>query len=174
MTAGRWSCCAAITSLFLVTSAASYAGSVDDLLRAYPDALAGFDGADLIWRDGSRMSVDDGHPDNSMEEQLRHGSILDQLRLPYPAGKPLLPAPQQDPGRVRNAAFFDKMYGNCKKGEVTPRLVPVVWLPNTWGHVVQITSVNHVDQQLSAISHDLDELSADDKKYLYPVGGTYV
>ena len=103
-----------------------------------------------------------------MEEQIRHGSILDQMRLPYPSGEPLLLAPQQDPGRVRNAAFFDKMYGDCRKGQVTPRLMPVVWLPNTWGHVVHITSVNEVDRKMSAISHELDELSADDKKYLLP------
>jgi hypothetical protein len=109
-------CCAAITWLLLVTSAASFAASMDDLLRAYPDALAGFDGVDLIWRDGTRMPVDDGLPDKSMEEQLRHGSILDQLRLPYLAGRTLLPAPQQDPGRVRNRAFFDKMYGDCRGG----------------------------------------------------------
>ncbi len=75
---------------------------MDDLLRAYPDALAGFDGTDLIWRDGTRMKVDDGRPDKTPEEQLRHGSILDQLRLPYPAGAPVLraatgsgPRPQQ-------------------------------------------------------------------------------
>ena len=172
MTVGRWSRRAAITSLLLVTSAASFASSADDLLRAYPGVLAGFDGIDLIWRDGSRMPVDDGHPDKRMEEQLRHGSILDQMRLPYPSGEPLPSAPQQDPGRVRNAAFFDKIYGDCRKGQVTPRLVPLVWLPNTWGHVVYITSVNEVDRKLSAISHELDELSADED--LYPVGGTYV
>ena len=158
----------------MVTSSASIASSVDALLRAYPDALAGFDGIGLIWRDGSRMPVDDGQPDKSMEEQLRHGSILDQLRLSYPAGELLLPPPQQDPGRVRNAAFFDKLYGDCRKGEVTPRLAPVVWLPKTWGHVVRITSVNNVDRELSAISNELDELPSHDKKYLYPVGGTYI
>ena len=117
--------------------ATAVAASMDDLLRAYPDALAGFDGSNLIWRDGTRMPVGDGHPDKSMAEQLRHGSILDQLRLAYPAGAPLLPAPQQDPGRVRNRAFFDKMYGDCRRAQVMPKLVPVVWLPNTWGHVVQ-------------------------------------
>jgi D-alanyl-D-alanine carboxypeptidase len=174
MTVGRSSRCAAITWLLLVTSAASFAASMDDLLRAYPDALAGFDGADLIWRDGTRMPVDDGLPDKSMEEQLRHGSILDQLRLPYPSSGTFPPAPRQDPGRVRNTAFFDKMYGDCRAGQVTPRLVPVVWLPNTWGHVVHITSVNGVDRQLAAISRELDELPADDKRYLYPLGGTYV
>ena len=46
-------------------------------------------------------------------------------------------------------------------------------LPTTWGHVVHITSVNEVDRKLSAISHELDKLFADDKKYLYPVSGTY-
>jgi hypothetical protein len=174
VTAGQRNRCAAITWLLLVVSSASFAASMDDLLRAYPDTLAGFDGLDLIWRDGTRMKVGAGLPDMSMEEQLRHGSILDQLRLPYPAGAPLLPAPQRDPGRVRNKAFFDKMYGDCREGQVTPRLVPVVWLPNTWGHVVQITSVNGVDRQLAAISRGLDELPAADKKYLYPLGGTYV
>jgi hypothetical protein len=174
LTVGQWSRRAAITSVLLIIPGASFASSVDDLLRAYPDSLAGFDGIDLIWRDGSRMPVDDGHPDKSMEEQLRHGSILDQLRLPYPAGEPIPPSPQQDPGRVRNRAFFNKMYGDCTKGEVTPKLVPVVWLPKTWGHVVSITAVNNVDRHLSAISRELDELPADDKKYLYPVGGTYV
>jgi len=159
----RWSHCAAITWLLLVTAGTSLAASMDDLLRAYPDALAGFNGVDLIWRD-----------DKSMAEQLRHGSILDQLRLAYPAGGMLLPAPQQDPGRVRNRAFFDKMYGDCRRGQVTPRLVPVVWLPRTWGHVVSITSVNGVDRQLAAISRELDELPAAAKKYLYPPGGTYV
>ncbi len=98
------------------------AASVNDLLRAYPDELAGFDGTNLIWRDGTRMPVDDGRHDKSLEEQLRHGSILDQLRLRYPAGAPLLPPPPDDPGRVRNRAFFDKMYGDCKLGR---------W-PRTW------------------------------------------
>ena len=174
MTTRRWCRCAAIAGLLLVTSATSFAGSVDDLLRAYPDALAGFDGIDLIWRDGTRMKVDDGRSDKSMEEQLRHGSILDQLRLSYPAGGTLVPVPHQDPGRVRNRAFFDKMYGDCRRDQVTPRLVPVVWLPNTWGHVVRMTSVNGIDRQLTAISRELDELPADDKKYLYPPGGTYI
>jgi hypothetical protein len=162
-----------ITWLLLVTPVSSSAASMDDLLRAYPDALAGFDGVGLIWHDGTRMVVDDGLTDKSMEEQLRHGSILDQLRLSYTAGEALPRAPQWDPGRVRNRAFFDKMYGDCRRGQVTPRLVPVVWLPNTWGHVVRITSVNGVDRQLATISRELDQLPAEDKRYLYPLGGTY-
>ena len=149
------------------------AASIQDLVRAYPDVLVGFDGGDLVWRDGTRMPDDDGRPDKSPEDLLRQGSILDQLKLVYPAGAPLLPAPRDDPGRIRNRAFFDKMYGDCRAGQVAPKLVPVIWLPTTWGHVVRVTSVNGVDRQLAAISRELDALPVVDKKYLYPLGGTY-
>ena len=164
--------CLAAMPLLLAGSAAR-AASIDDLLRAYPEELAGFDGVNLLWRDGTRMPVSDGRPDKSFEEQLRNGSILDQLRLPYPLGLAVIEAPQEDPGRVRNKAFFDKMYGDCHAGTVAPHLVPVVWLPTTWGHTVLITSVNGVDRQLDAISRELDALPAADKRFLYPPGGTY-
>jgi hypothetical protein len=170
---GGWRCCGVAGVLLLAASASGVTASVDDLVRAYPDFLAGFDGTNLIWRDGTRMPVTDGRPDKSLEEQLRNGSILDQLRLPYPAGAPLLPAPQQDPGRVRSRAFFDKMYGDCRSGRVAPDLVPVVWLPQTWAHVVRITSINGVDRALDAVSHELDALPVQTRRYLYPLGGTY-
>jgi len=170
---GRSCGCAAAIAMLLGASTASVAASIDDLIRAYPDALTGFDGSDLIWRDGTRMTVGNGRVDRSMEEQLRNGSILDQLRLEYPANTQLLPAPREDPGRVRNRAFFDRMYGDCNSGQVTPALVHVIWLPSTWGHAVSITSVNGVDRQLTAVSRELDALPAEDKRYLYPVGGTY-
>jgi hypothetical protein len=51
---------AAIAALLLGIATPGVAASVDDLLHAYPNALAGFDGANLIWRDGTRMAVDDG------------------------------------------------------------------------------------------------------------------
>jgi hypothetical protein len=156
----------------VLATGARAAGPMDALLRAYPDALESFDGTYLIWRDGTRMKVDDGRPDKSAEEQIRDGSILDQLRLPYPAGAPLLP-PDGDPGRVRNRAFFTKMYGDCHAGEVAPKLGRVVWLPKSWGHAVSFTSVNGADRQLDAISRELDELPAEDRKYLFPIGGTY-
>jgi hypothetical protein len=158
--------------LLLAAPGRTVAASIQDLVRAYPDALAGFDGSDLIWRDGTRMPVDDERPDKTPVDLLRQGSILDQLKLAYPAGAPLLP-PLQDPGRIRNRAFFDKMYGDCHAGQVAPKLVPVIWLPTTWGHVVRITSVNGVNTQLAAISRELDTLPPEDKNALYPLGGTY-
>ena len=163
--------CVATLGLLCGLAATGRAASMDDLLRAYPDALARFDGSDLIWRDGTRMAVGPEHRDT--EEALQHGSILDQLATAYPAGAPLLPAPVQDPGRIRNQAFFQKMYGDCRAGQVAPKLVPIVWLPRSWGHTVMITSVNGVDRSLAAVSHELDALPDEDKKYLRPLGGTY-
>ena len=160
------------TLLLLALPAPGRAASVDDLVRAYPELLAGFDGANLVWRDGTRMPVGEAHPGRPADEMLRHASILDQLALPYPAGAPPAP-PQDDPGRARNQALFDKMYGDCRAGQVAPQLVRIVWLPKTWGHAVTITAVNGVDRRLAAISRELDELPPQDKKYLYPLGGTY-
>ena len=164
---------AASALVFLASvGTACAAGPMDALLLAYPDALAGFNGTDLIWRDGTHMPVDDSRPGKSLDEMIRAGSILDQMRLAYPRGAPLLP-PIEDPGRIRNVAFFNRMYGDCRTGEVTAKLVRVVWLPRTWGHSVTITSVNGVDHRLAAISRELDALPIEDRKYVYPPAGTY-
>ncbi|MGH7155827.1 MAG: M15 family metallopeptidase [Acetobacteraceae bacterium] len=147
---------------------------LDALVRAYPDFLSGYDANYLIWRDGTRMELSARPPATSFPDMLRHGSILDQMRLPYRAGfAPVLPAPDDDPGRIRNRAFFDKMYGDCRKGEVASHLVPVVWLPRTWGHTVEVTAINGVADHLAAVSAELDALPQALKRYVYPPAGTY-
>jgi hypothetical protein len=147
----------------LADSAAADGTALDALVRAYPQRLAGYLSTDLIWRDGTRMPLSDGHP-----------SILDQLSLSYPVGISAAGLhPQNDAGRVRNRAFFDKMYGNCWKGEVAPWLVPVIWLPQSWGHTVWITSVNGVAQRLAEMSEEFEALPSVVKRYLYPSAGTY-
>jgi len=155
-------------------TAAGQLAAVDALVRAYPDLLAGADSTDLIWRDGTRMPLSDGRPAKSFAEMLRHASLLDQLRLPYPKGM-IVAAPIQDddPGRIRNRAFFDKVYGDCWNGEVAPRLVPVVWLPRSWGRAIRITSVNGIAERLAAVSEELDALPDAVKRFAYPPAGTY-
>jgi hypothetical protein len=88
------------------------------------------------------MPVSDGTDSKTVPELLRHASVIDQFRIPYPRGpleKP--PAVDADPGRFRNTAFFTKMYGDCKKGEVSPHLVSVAWLPKAWGKSIRLTVV---------------------------------
>jgi hypothetical protein len=170
----------ALAALFIALAgqagvvAAGEQAALDALVRAYPDYLAGYDSTDLIWRDGTRMPLFDGQPAKSFAEMLRHGSLLDQLRLPYPAGTTAAALGRDDdPGRIRNRAFFDKMYGDCWRGEVAPWLVPVVWLPRSWGRTIRITSVNGVAERIAAISGELDDLPGAVKRYAYPPAGTY-
>ena len=148
--------------------------ALDKLVVAYPDLLAGHDAEALHWRDGTVMPVSDGTSSNTLSELLRHASLVDQFRIPYPHGpleKP--PIVGADPGRFRNTAFFTKMYGHCQKGEVLPRLVSFAWLPKTWGKPIRITSVNHVDEHLRAVSAEIDALPEKIKHAAYPVAGTY-
>lgn len=165
---------ASLLAGFANAAGAADLAALDALVRAYPEQLAGYDSAYLIWRDGTRMPLSDGQPQKSFEEMLRHGSILDQIRLRYPAGVSAAALiPHGDPGRVRNRAFFDKMYGDCWRGEVTPHLVPVDWLPRSWGRKVRVTSVNSIAARLAEVSEQLDALPASVKRYLYPLAGTY-
>ncbi len=148
--------------------------SLDRLVSAYPDFLVGHDGKDLIWKDGTRMPVSDGKADKSYDEKLRHASILDQLSIPYVKG-PLTepPAREDDPGRFRNTAFFDKMYGVCAKGDVQRKLTRVAWLPKSGGGTVQITTVNGVADRLRAVSAELDRLPPAIRKFAIPSAGTF-
>jgi len=171
-----WSALIAVLCVPLASSqpVSAQAAPLDALVRAYPDFLAGHDGKVLIWKDGTRMPVSDGRNDKTFEDKLRHASILDQFSIPYvkgPLARP--PAPEQDPGRFRNTAFFDKMYGDCTKGEVQSKLTTVAWLPKSGGGSVQITTVNGVADRLRAVSDELDKLAPDLKKFLIPSAGTF-
>jgi hypothetical protein len=144
------------------------------LLAAYPAQLERIDGGELVWRDGTRMPLDDGKGDKSFEEWLAHPDIADMLALPYPAGAEATPpAANVDPGRARNAAFFDKVYGDCRKGEVEKNLTPVAWLPKRTRQVLPFSKINGAAQALAAVSAELDALPAAFDVFLYPSAGTY-
>ena len=144
------------------------------LLAAYPATLDKTDGNWLIWRDGTRMPLDDGTGAKPFEAWLAKPDLKDMLRLPYPAGAEVTPpAKESDPGRARNAAFFDKMYGDCRKGEVKAKLTSITWLPHKSAQQLQVTSINGVDKRLKAVSDELDKLPASFDKFLTPAGGTY-
>jgi len=162
----------------LAVPAAGLAGGQDAaerLIRAYPDALAGRDGDSIVWRDGTRMPVDDGRGAKSLEERLRDPDLEDMLAVPYPRGALAgAPDPEGDPGRARNSDFFIRMYGDCRKGEVAKRLVEIVWLPRKAGQRLKVTSVNGVAERLSAVSRELDLLPSAFDAFLVPSAGAYM
>lgn len=144
------------------------------LVAVYPDALQRIDGDTLVWRDGTRMPVVDGRGPKSLLQRLESADLADMVLETYPLGASgLPPARDADPGRARNAAFFDKMYGDCRQGQVQKALVAIVWLPKKWGRKLMVSPQNGVAAQLQAISRELDGLPATFDTFLFPPAGTF-
>jgi hypothetical protein len=163
-----------LAALLYSAPPADVAARIDKLVRSYPDFIVGRDGNALLLKDGQRFAVSDGRADKSFEEMLTQPDIDDMFYAPYPAGAAALaPAKDFDPGRVRFAPLFDAMYGNCRRGEVEPKLRRIAWLPRHGGGAVSITTVNGVDRALEAVSAALDALPQTDMTYLIPNSGTY-
>src|SRR5262245_26992325 len=89
------------------------------LIKAYPAFLDRSEGNDLVWKDGTRMRIDDGKGAKSFDVLLDDPDIKDMFLMKYPLGKQgLAPAVNFDPGRIRYAPLHEKMYGDCRDGEV--------------------------------------------------------
>ena len=82
------------------------------------------------------------------------------------------PAKDVDPGRARNAAFFDKVYGNCRDGEVEKNLGIVAWLPKKTKQRLPFSKVNGAARALAAVSAELEALPASFDVFLFPSAGT--
>jgi hypothetical protein len=96
------------------------------------------------------------------------------LAVPYPADAPAdPPAKDTDPGRARNPLFFNKIYGDCRKGEVDRNLTTIVWLPKKAPQRLQVSKINGAARALEAVSRELDELPDRFDKFLVPSAGTY-
>lgn len=144
------------------------------LLKAYPDVLERIDGNELVWRDGTRMTIDDGKGQKSLDQMLDHPDIDDMFAMPYPSGNlGFPPAVDADPGRVRYMPLFLKMYGDCRKSNVMKDAGTVVWLRRTSGKTIQLTRINGAAAALQRVSDELDTLPDRFTKYLVPPAGTY-
>ncbi|MFM9940566.1 MAG: M15 family metallopeptidase [Hyphomicrobiaceae bacterium] len=150
------------------------AAPIEALVRAYPAFLERIDGNALVWKDGSRMVIDDGRGVKPFAERLDAPDIKDMFLAPYPIGPAVAPGKEIDPGRVRYAPLFDKMYGDCRTGGVQANLADVVWLPTKWGRKVQISKVNGVAEQLAKVGRELDALPPTFNEFLFPAAGTFV
>lgn len=130
--------------------------SVAMLIQAYPDQLSHVDGNYLVWRDGTRMVIDDGVA-KDQETRLDQGDIEDMLAQLYPIGRCSYAAPAEgfDPGRVRDEVFLRAMYGQSE-GEVAAQLVTIDW----FGTPLRVTTINGVDQALLAVRDELARLPA--------------
>ncbi len=140
---------------------------------AYPEHIAGVADDQILWRDGTRIAIDDGRGVKSFEDLLTAPDLQDIFASEYPTGDPSPPPLDADPGRARPEAFFDRMYGNCRKGEATKNLVEVAWMPSRGKTKVKVTRVNGVADKLREVSAELERLPRKFDVYLKPIAGTY-
>lgn len=144
------------------------------LTAAYPDMLVPGQGNDVIFKTGMRLPFDDGRGQKDFAALLSRPDIEDMFAMPYPRGQVAHPpALNADPGRIRNETFFKAMYGDCSKGEVTPNLVEIAWLPKRSQARIKVTKINGVAKRLAQVSTELVALPDRFMAYLVPSAGTY-
>ena len=113
------------------------------LIKAYPDFLDRIEQNDLVWKDGTRMRIDDGEGTKSFDALLDHPDIKDMFLMKYPLGEQgLAPKENFDPGRVHYDPLFRKMYGDCRTDDVMANAVNVVWLPAKYGKSLKFSKIN--------------------------------
>jgi len=153
---------------------ASPAADLLSLLKAYPEFLDRIDGNELVWRDGTRMQIDDGIAAKTFGAKLDRPDIKDMFSMRYPLGEQGVPPKVDfDPGRIRYEALFRKMYGDCKASGFMRNMVDVTWLPHKDGKVVKFNKVNGAAAALQKVSSELDDLPDRFLTYLRPTQGTY-
>ena len=168
-----------VLTLFFLNISESFSQSknippkLQKLVNAYPEFLQSANENELIWKDGTVMTYDDGK-NKSFNDLLNDPDIEDMMFQDYTKGADWSSPPDVnfEPGRIRYEPIFLKMYGNSAK-EVERNLVPVRWLPNSGGGTVYITSVNGADKQLQKVSDELDNLPDEFKKYVLNTAGTF-
>ncbi len=142
------------------------------LIAAYPDFVTGFANNHLIFKDKTTMLWDDGIKNKSFQQLLDDPDLKDMFVQHYTPGTPKSPpASMFDPGRIRNEAFFLKMYGSTESA-VRKNLTEIIWCPKLVGQKIRVTTVNGVDKKLMEISKELDE-HPELQKYLSNIGGTF-
>ena len=141
---------------------------------SYPEFLDRIEDNELLWKDGTRMRVDDGKGPKPLDAMLDDPDVKDMFLMRYPLGeKGVPPEPNFDPGRVRYLPLFNKMYGDCRSAGFMTNATNVLWLPSRYGKNLQFTRVNGAAEELQKVSNELDRLPAHFLDYLRPTQGTY-
>lgn len=142
------------------------------LLIKYYDKVVGYKDNKIIFSDSSTLIYDDGIHNKTIGQVLNNPDIQDQFQFNYSKGKLINPIPKDyDPGRIRNEAFFKKIYGTNAQ-EVKKNLVEIIWCPALVNQKILVTNINGVAEKVKMISAELDKLPQY-KKYIQNIGGTF-
>jgi len=147
-------------------------GAIAALVSAYPEFLDRIEAGELVWKDGTRMRIDDGKGPKPFEDLLNDPDLKDMFAMLYPLGeKGIPPAADFDPGRIRQPSLFAKMYGDCRAARANA--ANVVWLRSQYGKSIAFTKINGAATALQKVSDELDGLPPRFLDYLRPLQGTY-
>ena len=141
----------------------------EKLMKAYPFSIHHISENYVYFHDGTKLIYDDKIAKGTAE-LLEKPDIQDQFYYTYTKGS-ITENQLNDAGRIRNEAFFKKMYGATREA-VVKNLVNVVWCPKLVNQTFQFSKVNNAHLELKAISEELDK-HPEWKKYLTNIGGTF-
>jgi hypothetical protein len=147
----------------------------DILLRCYPDDIEQIKENTIYFKDGSTLPFDDGQKSKSGSQLINQPDVEDQFFYQYYPGK-IDYNRNQDAGRIRNEAFFKKIYGQSEAA-VRKNITEIVWCPRNIGQKIKVTRKNGVDKKFMAVSEELDALIDQHpkyKNYITNIGGTFV
>jgi hypothetical protein len=138
--------------------------NISKLIKAYPNQITGFKDNIIIFKDNSTLIYDD-FKKKTNQELIDNPDIEDQFSMDYKLGN------INDAGRIRNQAFFKKIYGNSKT-EVEKNLIEIVWCPKLVNQKIKVTSINRVDKIVEKLSEELDN-HPEFKNYIQNIGGIF-
>src|ERR1700761_6599135 len=111
------------------------------LIAAYPNFIKGYADNYILLKDGTKMLWDDGIKNKSPQQLLDKPDLEDMFAQHYAKDELKADPPKNfDPGRIRNEAFFLKMYGNSET-EVRKNLTEIVWCPKLVNQKITVTSI---------------------------------
>jgi hypothetical protein len=156
----------------IYSSSDSVPPTAKKLIENYKDYIIGYADNYLIFKDSSVQLWDDGKKNKTFIEVLNNPDIEDMFSQKYDTGmQQSVPAANYDPGRIRNEAFFKKLYGKTKD-EVRRNLTEIEWCPNLVKQKIKVTTINGIDKKFILISTELDK-HPELQKYISNIGGTF-
>lgn len=148
---------------FQYTFSQTVPDNVKKMMVFYPQIID-FKDNKLIFKDGSFLVYDEDKI-QYYQDMVNDPDIKKQFFHAYKLGT------INDAGRIRNEAFFKKIYGNSK-AEVEQNLVEIIWCPKLVNQKIKVTTVNGIDKIIKKLSAELDN-HPEYKKYLTNIAGTF-
>ncbi len=139
---------------------------------AYPDLSVDSDLNQVRFQDGTTLDM--GHvSDRAAQDRLTSGSLREQFYYTYPLTFDLISrkTPFHDPGRIRNDAFFRKLYSSTERS--ARQNLDKVRLPDQNRPNFYMTRHNNVSCQMANALAEIAVQDLDIAPFFNKVGGSF-